>query len=272
MTIKNTDMTIPLHDMLPKDWNETVGKCHYLPFRNLEHFKHEVVNIKQRNDTMCGMTYAEALEMLVKGKSDFPEEEQESIRNLVRSNLLKRGMITEEVYENFRYTTDGTQVDIDVGKYVSGEPDCVITPSKQYVDFFYELYVSISYPYYVDNSVVRENVAKLLATIEELERRHIYIKVTLVLPIRGCVLDGVSNFFSSIPMFSHKDRKSVSVMSSVINDRLLRKFYFAILETVFDSKLSSGYGTPVQLPKAMNIGFEFDEIQFYENVVNEVGA
>jgi hypothetical protein len=272
MTIKNTDMALPLHDIFPKDWSKKIGKCHFLPFRNIEHFKHEVGKISQRSDNMCGMTYAQSLEMLVKGKTDFLEEEQESIRNLVRSNLLKRGLLTEEVYENFRYTTDGTQVDVDVGKYVSGEPDCVMSPSKQYVDFFYELYVNISYPYNVANSDVRKNVAKLLATVEELERRHIFVKITLVLPISGCARDDVENFFSSIPLFSHKDPKSVTVMSSVINDRLLRKFYFAILETIFQEKLSSSYGSAVQLPKAMNVGFEFDEIRFYEDVVNELGA
>lgn len=272
MTLKDTDMTKPLFDIFPASWKDEMGKCHFLPFRNLDHFKHEVSKIKQRQDSMCDMSYAEALDMLVKGKSDFPEEEQGSIRNLVRSNLLKRGLITEEVYENFRYTTDGTQVDVDAGKYAAGEPDCVITPSKQYVDFFYELYISISYPYNIDNADIRKNVAKLLATVEELERRHIFVKVTLVLPINGCAMDDVGNFFSTIPLFSHKDQKSVSVMSSVINDRLLRKFYFAVLETVFGSNLACGYGSPIQLDKAMNVGKEFNEIEFYENVVNEVGA
>jgi len=272
MTIKNTDMAMPLYDIFPESWSGTMGKCHFLPFRNLEHFKHEVGMISQKQDNYCEMSYAKALDMLIKGETDFPEEEQDSIRNLVRENLLKRGLITEEVYENYQYTADGTQVDVDVGKYVSGEPDCVITPSHQYIDFFYELYVSISYPYNVQNSTVRENVAKLLATVEELERRHIFIKITLVLPIENCVMDDTRNFFSSIPLFSHKDQKSVSVMSSVINDRLLRKFYFAVLETIFEFRLASGYGRPVTLPKAMNIGYEFDEIQFYKNVVNEVGA
>jgi hypothetical protein len=272
MTLKNTDMAMPLYDIFPESWAKNIGKCHFLPFRNLDHFKSEVGKIKQNSDNMCEMSYAAALEMLIKGETDFPEEEQESIRNLVRSNLMKRGLITEEVYEDYRYTTDGTQVDIDVGKYVSGEPDCVITPSQQYIDFFYELYVSISYPYNVQNSTVRENVAKLLATVEELERRHIFIKVTLILPIRDAVLDNTHNFFSSIPLFSHKDQKSVSVMSSVINERLLRKFYFAILETVFKEKLAGGYGSPVSLDNAMNIGSQFDEIEFYENVVNKVGA
>jgi hypothetical protein len=100
MTLKNTDMTMPLYDIFPESWAKNIGKCHFLPFRNLDHFKSEVGKIKQNSDNMCEMTYAAALEMLIKGETDFPEEEQESIRNLVRSNLLKRGLITEEVYED----------------------------------------------------------------------------------------------------------------------------------------------------------------------------
>lgn len=273
MSIKDVKLDTPFPDIFPKSWADIMGRCNFLPFRNLDHFKFEVAKLRQRSDGECGMSYADALEMLLKGQSDFPESEQESIRNLVRENLFKRGLITQEVYENYRYTTDGTQVDVDAGKYAAGEPDCVITPAREYIDFFYELYVSISYPYTVDNSVVRENVAKLLATVEELERRHIYIKITLVFPATGSV-HGTDkpNFFSSIPLFSHKDQKSVSVMSSVINDRLLRKFYFALMETIFEENLSSGYGSATQIERAMNIGYRFDEIEFFENIVHEVGA
>lgn len=267
MSLHDIDLDQPLLDIFPKEWKELFPRCHFMPFRNLQHFKYVVRDLHQIEDNYCGVGYQQAVAMLMKEESDFPESEQESIRNLVRSNLLKRGLITEEVYENFRYTTDGTQVDVDVGKYAAGEPDCVVTPAHQYIDFFYELYVSISYPYTVDNSDIRENVAKLLATIEELERQHIFIKVTLVFPARASV-NGMekSDYFSTIPLFSHKEPKSVETMSAVINDRLLRKFYFAILETRFGSNLSGGYGQAVELPKTMNIGKKFDEIEFFETV------
>jgi hypothetical protein len=218
------------------------------------------------------MSYATALKMLMNGTSDFPEEEQASIRNLVRSNLHKRGLITEEVYENYRYTVDGTAVGFDVGKFAAGEPDCVITPSHQYVDYFYELYISISYPYHVTNKEIRANAAKLLATIEELERQHIFIKIMLILPIKNPSKTEVGHFFSTIPLFSHKDQKSVAIMSSVVNDKLLRKFYFAVMEDHYKTDLSSGYGTAVDLDSCMNIGSEFDEIKFFETVVNTVGV
>ena len=262
---------LPFPDVFPAKFHGIFPTRDYLSFRNLDHFKHVVSKLTQKTDDECGMSYAEALRKLLKGEGDFPEEEQATIRDLVRSKLHKRGLITEDVYEAYRYCVDGVQVGIDVGKYAGGEPDCVITPAKQYIDYFYELFINISYPYSVPNSLIQENCAKLLATVEELERQHIYIKIAMVFPGRGCGRDG-SNFFSDVPLFSHKDPKSVNVMSSVVNDRLLRKFYFAVLEAFYESNLSGGYGTAVSLDDALNIGKEFNEVEFFEEVVMSVGA
>lgn len=271
MSLDDFNYDLPFPDVFPDVWSQTVGPRDFMSFRNLDHFRYTVSKIKQKEDNNCGMSYDKALNMLIMGKTDFAKTEQESIRNLVRSNLHKRGLITEEVYENFRYTTDGTAVDFDMGKYANGEPDCVMSPSRQYIDFFYELYVNISYAYYVDNATVRANVAKLLATVEELERQHIFIKVTLVLPIRGCSRGSRGNFMSSVPLFSHKERKSVDMMSCVINERLLRKFYFALLENHYEKDLSGNYGSVIALDGTMSIGDKFDEIEFFEKVTKIVG-
>jgi len=273
MSINDFNLDLPFPDLFPKVWGESIGPRDFMMFRNLDHFRHEVSKLTQKQSDNCGVSYKKALDMLLKGETDFPEAEQESIRNLVRSNLHKRGLITEEVYENFRYTNDGTKVDFDVGKYANGEPDCVMSPSHQYIDFFYELYISVSYNSHVGNDTVRANVAKLLATIEELERQHIFIKIMLILPISNiCSGRERSNFFASIPLFSHKTPKSVSSMSSVVNDRLLRKFFFAIIEEEYGKNLASGYGQALELDGTMNIGERFDEVEFFESVSKSVGV
>ena len=268
----NTSM--PLPTILPQEWKNSFVSNDNILFDSLDQFVFIASKLTQKEDNKCDISYAEALKKLVRKESDFPESEQSSVRNLVRNNLFKRGLITEEVYENFRYATDGTQVGVDVGKYAAGESDCVIVPSKQYIDFFYEVYISISYSWSVTNESVRQNVAKLLATIEELERKHIFIKINVILPIRGAGhVDGEDrNLFSVIPLFSHKDFKSVGVMSSVVNERLLRKFYFAVMEDFYGENISYGYGRPVDLPKSMNIGSAFDEVELFESIMNEVGA
>lgn len=263
--------TMPFPEVFPEEFSKALPTRDYLSFRNLGHFCHVVSKLTQKNDDYCDMTYAEALRKLLAGESDFPESEQHSVRDLVRSNLQKRGLITQDTYEAFKYTVDGVNVGVDVAKYVDGDAACVISPAKQYIDFFYELYVSISYPWGTPNSTIRANCAKLLATVEELERQHIFIKIAVVFPDRNAAKDG-RNMFLDIPLFSHKDAKSVKTMSAVINDRLLRKFVFAILENFYGSQIAGGYGHPVTMSKCMNIGDTFDEIAFFEEVVCTVGA
>ena len=261
----------PLPEIFPKSWGKEILPADFMAFRNLDHFRHTVKGMTQKSDNNCGMSYKKALNNLLRGISDFAEGEQASIRNLVRSNLKKRGLITEEVYEAYRYTVDGTQVGVDIGKYAGSEADCVISPARDYVDFFYELYISISYPYNITNEAIRKSTAKLLATIEELERQHIFIKIVLILPIRNVNTDN-GNYFATIPLFSHKDFKSVETMSSILNDRLLRKFFFAILEDLYQEQLSYCYGNAVTLEECMNVGQDFDEIKFFEDIVLSVGA
>jgi hypothetical protein len=265
--LKEMDSTKKLNSLFP--W-ENFSNQDNLEFRNLLHFTHIVGKLRQRKDNHCNISYQKAFKELKLRVPRIAASEQESIRNLVRSKLHKRGLITEEVYESFVYATNGTQVGVDVGKYAAGEPDCVITPGRQYVDFFYELFINISYPYDVENSTVMANVAKLLSAIEELERKHIFIKITLVFPCDTPAED--RNLFLSIPLFSHKDRKTVEIMSAVVNDRLLRKFVFAVMEDFYGTELISNYGTAVTLDNVMAIGSSFDEIAFFEEVVNTVGA
>lgn len=265
--LESFNLKTPVSNLLPKlPWDEFDN----LEFRNLTHFVNTVSKITQKQDDNCGLTYKEALNKLIKREPTISPTEQESVRNLVRKNLHKRGLITKEVYEDYKYATDGVQVGIDVGRYAAGEPECVMTPSKQYIDFFHELFISVSYPYRVENSEVAKNVAKLLATIEELERQHVFIKITLVFPVKGP--SSGKNLFSSIPLFHHKEYKDVELMSSVVNERLLRKFYFALLEAVYEEELNEGYGHATELDKVMNIGSTFNEVEFFETVKEEVGA
>ena len=260
---------LPFPSVFPENFVKEFPHCDHFSFRNLDHFRHVVSKLTQKQDDNCNMSYQEALRKLIAGEGDFPEAEQMDIRDRVRKNLHRRGLITSEIYEAYRYTVDGKTVTVDVGKYSAGEPDCILSPAVDYIDFFYELYVSASYPYYVTNSQIRTTCARLLAAIEELERQHIYIKVAAVCPIRSPTAN--NNFFADIPLFSHKQPKDVNMMSAVVNDRLLRKFIFAMLEDFYDDRLRSSYGLAVDMKGALNLGKEFDEADWFESVVAAVG-
>jgi len=259
-----------LPNIYPDVWKKElkIETLDYLPFRNLMHFKHFVSNITQIEDNKCDVSYSDALSDLMLGKYEKDDSRYESVRNLVRKNLLKRGLITQEIYENFKYSTDGIVVDYDVGKYAAGEPDCVITPSVQYVDFFHELYINISYRYDISDIDISKNINKLLATIEELERQHIFIKITLILACRE--INNKNNFLSVIPLFSHREFKTVEIMSSVLNNRLLRKFFFAIFENKYGDELSDFYGRVLKVSDSLSLNDEFNEIEFFTEIKDTV--
>lgn len=248
--IKKYELDKPLKQLYPQEWLEYLsGTIDMLEFRNLQHFKNVVSKITQKEENKCGISYEQALKELVSNTPTITRKEYETIKNTVKNNLLKRGLISENIYESYKYDVDGQIV--DVAKVIEGDPACMLTPAQSYTSYFYELYLSISYPYSVENSHVMEQLCKILATIELLEEEHIYIKVTLVFPDKQPDVHEDRSLLMILPLFSHKDVKSIEVMSSVLNDRLLRKFGFALLEDIYGSQLSSGYGTPVDLPNAI---------------------
>jgi len=265
MSKLNMKLNKPLKDTFPREWRgKFKDKLDNVEFRNLIHFKQYVKSVTQREDGNCGISYKQALEELLRGKPQLGNTDVEYIRNLVRKNLLKRGLITDEIYDRYKYATEG--LTIDVGKYVEGDPECVLTPSHRYINHFYELYISISYPYCVTNDKVIENCVKLLATIEELERQHIFIKVTLVFADNGPTKNRDKDMFMSIPLFSHRDKKTIETMSSVVNDRLLRKFTFALLGDLYEDDLSDSYGNAMDLSNTINLGDDLNEIELFTEI------
>lgn len=259
----------PIHDIHPEGWKSVVrtSSLDYAPFRNLVHFKNYVAKLTLKNDGKCGVTYTQALDDLLKNKSQLDPGEYESIRNTVRMNLLKRGLISEDIYESYKYDIDG--IAVDVSKVIDGNPECMLKPAYTYTNYFYELYISISYPYHVTDETIRTNMCKLLATIEELERQHIYIKINAVFGAKSPAPN--RDLLVVLPVFSHKDFKSIEIMSAVFNERLLRKFMFALEEDIYGDDLYSSYGQAVDLPQTIK-PVDLDECDLFEEIYNKVIA
>jgi hypothetical protein len=227
-----------------------------------------VKTLTQADPSSCGISYDSALKQLLTDTPTITEGEYEIIKNRVKQSLLKRGLISESVYESYHYDVEGELW--DVAKVIAEDPACFLVPTEKYISYFYELYISISYPHYVSNSTIRENMAKILATIELLEREHIYCKISLVFPDQSCSSGDKKNFLATIPLFSHRDQKSIATMSAVLNDRLLRKFFFAVLEDTFGTTLNSNYGIAITVPDVINVGDTLDEVEFCQSILDKV--
>ncbi len=260
----------PFSDYHPAEWKKTLDMSNtsVYQYRNLQHFKHHVSTITQKESNKCGILYENALSDLLTNKSTMSAGDYEIILNRVKATLLKKGLISDSIYESYKYDVEG---DIwDVAKVIAQDPMCCLVPNETYTNYFYELYISVSYPWNITDSDITQNMAKILATVELLEREHYYCKITLVFPDKHCNRgSGKSNFLAMIPLFSHKDVKTIETMSSVLNERLLRKFFFAVLEDKYKSDLASGYGTPIDLPNAI-IPVDLCEIELAESIINKI--
>jgi hypothetical protein len=259
-----------LNDIHPQSWLQKLPTKDTVIFnyRNLLHFKSHVKTLTQSDTSACGIQYDLALKQLLTDTPTITEGEYEIIKNRVKQSLLKRGLISESVYESYHYDVEGELW--DVAKVIAEDPACFLVPIEKYISYFYELYINISYPYYVSNSTIQDNMAKILATVELLEREHIYCKITLVFPDENCSSGDKKNFLATIPLFSHRDPKSIATMSSVLNDRLLRKFFFAVLEDTFGDTLNSNYGIALTIPDVINVGDTLDEIEFCQSIIDKI--
>ena len=261
----------PLSDIYPSTWRDKLDlpNTHIAEYKNLAMFKHHVKTLKQKKDNKTGITYTKALDELLRNTATMSNGDYQIIKNRVKNNLLKKGLISEHIYESYRYEVEGDLV--DVAKVIAEDPACCLVPNYTYTNYFYELYINISYPYHVSDETIRQNMAKILATVELLEQEHIYCKITLVLPNTGCNKgEGPNNNFTIIPLFSHKDHKDIATMSSVLNERLLRKFMFAIWEDKYGKDLAPGYGIATTLPSTINPGDTLDEVELCSSILNQV--
>lgn len=244
-----------LSDLYPKPWNAqlkaTGQEVDVLEFNNLQHFKQYLKTVKLNAGGSAdrnSVPFKEALNDLVQGVAVMSPESYATIKNEVKSVLHKRGLISEEVYEGYEYDIEGDF--IDIATYAAGNPECMLKPKMSYKNYFYELFISAAYLSDVSDATVKKNVAKILATIQLLEKEHIYIKVTIVAASKNTVY-GKKTLVVAIPLFSHKEEKTIETMSSIINERFFRTFIFGIREDMYGSDLYSGYGRTIDLKEAI---------------------
>lgn len=246
-----------LSDLYPLSWRkqlkDTGQQVDILEFDNIQHFKQYLQQVKLNPGGQAdqnAVPFKKALKDLVAGKAVIPSSEFKTIKDEVRTVLQKRGLISESIYEGYKYDIDGEIVDI--AKYISGDPECMLKPLVKYKNFFYELFISAAYLGGVSNETVTTNISKILATIQLLEQEHIYIKVTIVAASQDTV-KGKNTLVVAIPLFSHKEEKTIESMSSIINERFFRTFVFGIREDMYGSKLYDGYGVTINLQDAIRL-------------------
>jgi hypothetical protein len=252
----------------PESWNIDESITEVIEFRNAHHFKNVMSCISQKEDTMLNVTYGNALIELKQEKGLIPNAEYKTVEQYVKENLIAKNLVSREIYKGVTYSHEGEN--IDMLRFLEGNPDCYIVPKPVGKIHFYELYIDSTVPYIVTERQYMENVSKLLATIKLLEQRQIFTKINIIIKTRRSgTSETKHDLLVIVPVFNHRERKDIDRMSSIVNLRFLRKFGFAILETIYGENLVHGYGVPEVLKQTVKLDDNFDEIKFAEEVINK---
>lgn len=230
-------------DIHPKEFKFS-KKIDIFQFRNALHWKNYVISLEPKSHESSKKNGIELSKRKLKDMSySYNESKFMNIKNNVRNVLHKRGLISENVYESYKYDIEGDIV--DVSKVIEGNPECMLKPAVSYTNYFYELYISLSIPYNIDSDDIEKGIYTILATLQLLEQEHIFTKVNMIIPAQNVTPD--NDVFIIVPLFSHKDNKNVGDMVQYLNTDALRVFYFAVMENAYPSDLNYSYGQVVPL-------------------------
>ena len=174
---------------------------------------------------------------------EVDERKVEEIRNTVRNNLLKRGIITGSVYEGYKYDIEGEIV--DYAELSTGNPKCMMTPVKKYDKYFYELYCNMSIPWSVSESRIIDGAIRLAETIKALEELKVEIKVNIVLYSQGMYTHG-GDYLFILPLLSHLEYKDHKVLLPYLDGEFLRSALFTVMKNSGDTKDSLGSATKLE--------------------------
>ena len=191
------------------------------------------------------------------------------IRNEVRNNLIKRGIITGAIYEGYKYDVEGEIV--DHAKLAAGLPDCMLKPIKKYDKWFYELYINMSIPYYVDENRITDGAIRLIETIKALEERNIQIKVNVVLYSQGMFRGhpDYKNYLFILPVCSHEVYKDYKSLLPYCSGNFLRGPMFTVMHDRND-KVDNGLGLATKLDNTVNLWELKDAGELAERVLKDL--
>jgi hypothetical protein len=257
-----------IKDGLPNSWNINEDNTEVIMFRNKHHFVSVASKLEQKEKDLTGISYDNAVKELKAGTGTIEPAQYETIKAKVKENLIARTLISPDISKGYSYSHEGEN--LDMSRYLEGNPECYFVPKKNEKIHFYKLFVDGTVHAHIDQREYQDKMAQLLATIELLETRNIFIEVNFIISIKECGNGKTKkiNLLTILPLFSYKEHKTIEKMSSVMNIRYLRKFHFAILETLYGEELEWGYGKVNVLPNTINLEKEFDYVKFAEDILD----
>ena len=251
-----------LREQHPKSLNPD-NKAWIIQYDNKQEFLVDCRTMPQEEHTK---TFLESIGTLPK----LDTAQIELIKNEVRNKLLKKGIISGEIYEGYTYDVDG--LILDVAEFATGNSNCFMTPVKKYDKFFYELYVNMSLPGHVSTEAIQEGLIRLIETIKLLESRNLEIKINVIdygtnVVDRNIIDTDKSDVLIIIPLCNHTEHKSYELLYPYFSESMERGPFFQLAFALNDEQDAGGAN---KLENAVNL-WELDEVALSERAIATSG-
>ncbi len=187
-----------------------------------------------REEGFCSFSWKEAITLL---ESGWPEGSQDID---LRVNAITQH--TQETKWEYQHEVQGEF--LDIGHYLSGQPDCFMTTAPiESITEEVSIVVNADKSGAISENTIRNWGAALTALIDQLQRNY-FVNLTFVLAAQ------INKQYSII--YYHMDTKSSYSRDLVAfitaNSAFLRRIGFAINEIMLKQPNLGGYGHPLNVP------------------------
>lgn len=184
-------------------------------------------------------------------RSDFCSESWEEAVRTAKYGMKQQGEIEKiissmcllEKVKTKGYNLQEHGLSIDIGTYLSGEPECWIAEEFSYKPKrVVKLLINIGCPFYYDKTQIFNRGAGIISLIQMLKKQGYIVKVNIY---ESCLFnDKQYTCFIKIPS-NPLDLQSLTY--AICNSSMLRRFCFAWLEQKTGKSHCHGYGIPAEV-------------------------
>lgn len=179
----------------------------------------------------CNYSFADALKML---KSGWPEGIKEV--DIKAHEILTLTQADQSIYQ---YAVTGDF--LDIGAYLSGQPECFLYESKESIKKeVVKITCNISASCEISQDTIKNKGAAMLALIDKLYQTH-FVELDLIIKSHDCMGYDIT-FKYQVNLKEGYDKDMIAFI--ICNPAYLRRIYFAICEKITGKNNCRGYGAP----------------------------
>lgn len=157
---------------------------------------------------------------------------------------------------------------VDVGAYMTGEPECMIDFAEiERPNSSIKFVMNASEAYEVTSQQILNRGACLAGVVDCLQKKGVPSEVFLSIPMRGINTAGKPDFMVLIKIKEASESLNLNLLTGVLHPSLLRRIYFNFVEKTYQAEARRNYGIPITDEEDLNKLLKKAGVEDLENVI-----